>query len=1021
MPAQRVLPTKERKRYDKPCLLDAKERKSFFTLNDDGVRITSGIKSDINKVGFILQYGYFQATRMFFDPEKYYKSDISYLKEMLSITTPLDLMEYERTTRWRHQKQILDIFAWKMFGKIERKELYDYSIQLTRNTLNSKKIFDRSIGFLLDNRIEVPAYSTMAEIISDTLNEREQKNTAVICQYFPVAGNLCISELLAEDDEDRDLDKIQRHKYRLSFFKKITKESSYSATAENLERLQKIKIFFTIFEDLVVKLDLNLDGFKYYADYVSKCRVSQLRRMSDEKRRLFLVSYIYVKYLELNDLLIGYLLKATQTSTNSVDRAYQDSSAQKRDKDAHVTKSVLQDVMEVVFPLQNRVHEILISDNLSYEDKVKTALKAYEQETKRVDDAKENIIDHYNDTTEGLEGVDRYCIMENNSIKLQRRVSSIIIALDFDYLCCDQFLESAIRFYKISKGLIDKNSPQQFLTPKERKMIYRLNGTFRISLYKFLLFQHVSKSIKAGSLNICHSIRYKRFENYLIPENEWLTQRDHLLNVAGLEHIVDFDKMIEDLSQTMNQKYETVNHRIEIGDNDHITFRDDGRYVLKTMAILNNEKNRFSDVFPSSLNVNITEILSSVNNQTNFTDCFTHYTNKSVKDRPNHESFIATLIALGCGVGLGKMKQISKNIKDNIERTATHFISPDNLMEANNEILRVISNLPISKIYHSDDVIRTSSDGAKFGVLIDSIDSNHSFKYFGKGSGVSVYTFIDQSHKMFYSIVINASEREAGYVLDGLIQNDIVNSDVHSTDTHGCSEVVFASMHLLAFKFAPRIKRMNRQNIYSFESPKKYQRLGYKILPDDKINVELIKRHWDMILRFITTISLKRSIPSDLFRRLNSYSADSPFYQALKEFGRIIKTLHILEYIDSHSLRQGIEKQLNKVESAQKFSRGVMASGKYEFSSNIREEQLLIEGAKRLIQNAVLCWNYFYVSQMLRKEKCQYEASKIKKIIKNGSPITWRHVNFIGIYDFNPELLRCRWNFDLQDLKCLKL
>ena len=98
-----------------------------------------------------------------------------------------------------------------------------------------------------------------------------------------------------------------------------------------------------------------------------------------------------------------------------------------------------------------------------------------------------------------------------------------------------------------------------------------------------------------------------------------------------------------------------------------------------------------------------------------------------------------------------------------------------------------------------------------------------------------------------------------------------------------------------------------------------------------------------------------------------------------------------------------------------------MASGKYEFSSNIREEQLLIEGAKRLIQNAVLCWNYLYVSQMLRKEKCQYEASKIKKIIKNGSPITWRHVNFIGIYDFNPELLRCRWNFDLQDLKCLKL
>jgi hypothetical protein len=98
-----------------------------------------------------------------------------------------------------------------------------------------------------------------------------------------------------------------------------------------------------------------------------------------------------------------------------------------------------------------------------------------------------------------------------------------------------------------------------------------------------------------------------------------------------------------------------------------------------------------------------------------------------------------------------------------------------------------------------------------------------------------------------------------------------------------------------------------------------------------------------------------------------------------------------------------------------------MATGKYDFSSNIREEQLLIEGAKRLIQNAVLCWNYFYVSQLLRKEKSYYEASKIKKIIKNGSLITWSHINFIGIYDFKPEQLRCRWNFDLRYLRCLKL
>jgi hypothetical protein len=34
----------------------------------------------------------------------------------------------------------------------------------------------------------------------------------------------------------------------------------------------------------------------------------------------------------------------------------------------------------------------------------------------------------------------------------------------------------------------------------------------------------------------------------------------------------------------------------------------------------------------------------------------------------------------------------------------------------------------------------TSSDGQKFEVRVDSLNANHSFKYFGKEQGVSVYT-----------------------------------------------------------------------------------------------------------------------------------------------------------------------------------------------------------------------------------------------------------------------------------------
>lgn len=44
-----------------------------------------------------------------------------------------------------------------------------------------------------------------------------------------------------------------------------------------------------------------------------------------------------------------------------------------------------------------------------------------------------------------------------------------------------------------------------------------------------------------------------------------------------------------------------------------------------------------------------------------------------------------------------------------------------------------------------------------------------------------------------------------------LIHNDVIKSDIHSTDTHGYSEVIFADTYLLNFAFAPRIKGLGRQ------------------------------------------------------------------------------------------------------------------------------------------------------------------------------------------------------------------
>ncbi|MEZ5835017.1 MAG: Tn3 family transposase [Geminicoccaceae bacterium] len=123
----------------------------------------------------------------------------------------------------------------------------------------------------------------------------------------------------------------------------------------------------------------------------------------------------------------------------------------------------------------------------------------------------------------------------------------------------------------------------------------------------------------------------------------------------------------------------------------------------------------------------------------------------------------------------------------------------------------VVDAMELPDIYRrSSGRLHTSSDGQKFEIRTESLNANYSFKYFGKGRGVSAYTFIDERNLLWYSLVFSASERESAYVIDGLMHNDVVDSDVHSADSHGYTEVIFGITHLLGVSYALRIADLDQ-------------------------------------------------------------------------------------------------------------------------------------------------------------------------------------------------------------------
>ena len=253
---------------------------------------------------------------------------------------------------------------------------------------------------------------------------------------------------------------------------------------------------------------------------------------------------------------------------------------------------------------------------------------------------------------------------------------------------------------------------------------------------------------------------------------------------------------------------------------------------------------------------------------------------------------------------------------------------------------------------------------------------------------------------------LSAAERESAYVIDGLMHNEVMKSDIHSTDAFGFSELVFAVSHLLGFSYAPRFKNLPRQRLYIFRNRKGVDRSAWKIKPAGYADDEIVIQQWDEILRMIATIKLKEVTASDLFRRLNSYSKQHALYRALKAFGQIPKSLFILQVIDDPVLRQAIEKQMDRIEHVHRFTRAVSVGNPREFLQAEKEDQEMAEACKRLIKNCIICWNYLYLSQKLEEITDTESREALLDAVAYGSTVAWRHLNLLGEYDFSAEKLR---------------
>ena len=152
-----------------------------------------------------------------------------------------------------------------------------------------------------------------------------------------------------------------------------------------------------------------------------------------------------------------------------------------------------------------------------------------------------------------------------------------------------------------------------------------------------------------------------------------------------------------------------------------------------------------------------------------------------------------------------------------IRRLADWQFSEDKLRGTLADLVNGISRCDAAEVW--GHARTSSSDGQRYLFLRKTLKATYSHRL--GDYALEFYTFVADNYAPFYSTPIECTERDAAYVLDGLLYHESeIDPEEHYTDTHGYTELNFAAFAMFGKRFCPRIRGLHRQWIYRIDPDK---------------------------------------------------------------------------------------------------------------------------------------------------------------------------------------------------------
>ena len=974
------------------------DRDSIFSLNNNEREILSGFHTVPSKLLFILQLCFFRIGNCFYSLDELAaaEKEKTYLLERYFPGHVFEglLQQVTKPTRLSHQAQILKLFNYRRYGGETTAIVEQETIRLASIHARPSYVVRELLRFLERERIIIPAYSTLQNLVGKALNGETSRLENQVDKLLTENNKKCLDELL---------DKREEFLHNLTLLKRDPKNFSLKEIKETILKLNNLNELYPHIYAFVNNQKISDQNILHYSSLVSYYSVYKISRMSLLTRRLLLSCFIHIRHRMINDHLVKAFLYRIDKYVSDGKLAAKEEIY--RRKISHTNKlGIAGDLLKLF------IDEEYFPDNINFKEVRDKAFSIINKEelTILASSLTEERLDEKSLEWNQLDKM-------ANKIKINLR--PLILSLNFESQPSSSSLAEAIRLLKEklneNKSIISSETYTEIFSKAARKYISS-NGEIISSRYEFQLYRILTERLVSGDIFIADSLSYRSFDQDLIDHEHWKDKKNIIESLKLSKLKSTPGALLDKLETELEELHEKVNKRIHIGDNSHIKFH--GKNNEKwTLPYTKEEESTKIDIFGSIPPIGLSSLLNLVNQNCSFLNSFTHTLGRYVKKDWNTEALLATITACATNIGLTKMARNANVSTEKIYQAYRNFIRPETIKSACDAISDGIMELPCFSDWNVDgEKVYSSSDGQKYGVSRDTYNARYSSKYFGLDKGVVSYT-LNSNHLPINSRIIGANEHESHFVLDILLDNTSeIKPSVHTTDSHGANRINFALLYLFDYVFAPRYRNLPEEakKIYSFGEVEKYE--NNLLSSKGKIDRGLIEEEWDNILRIAVSLATKTTSQSTIIRKISSYPRKNKTRKALGELDKALKSIHILRYVDELEFRQYIQKALNRGEAYHSLKRAIFYDNLGKFRVSSEYEQNIWSESTRLLALSIIYYNSFIISQVSKR---QSNIGIKSNILKDVSPVQWKHIDLFGQFYFGNSLNKNEVNSILMALE----